>query len=59
MNECPTQQPKIGQFDPSLWVLPKISRERVKPWFFVTFNIIRSHLFPENFNEALQVVQNI
>ena len=56
MNECPTQQPKTGQFDLSLWFLPKTSRERVKPWFFVTFNIIRSHLFPESFNEARQVV---
>ena len=32
------------------------SRETVKPWFFVTFNIIISHIFPENFIEILQVV---
>ena len=25
------------------------SKERVKPWFFVAFNIIISHIFPENF----------
>ena len=27
------------------------SRERVEPWFFVTFNIIKSHSFPEYFIE--------
>ena len=27
------------------------SKERLKPWFFVTFNIIISHIFPENFIE--------
>ena len=32
------------------------SRERVKPWFFVTFNIIIRHIFPENFIEFSQVV---
>ena len=26
------------------------------PWFFVTFDIIVSHIFPENFIEILQVV---
>ena len=25
------------------------SKERVKPWFFVTFNITLRHIFPENF----------
>ena len=34
------------------------SRERVKPWFFVSFNII-SHIFPENFIEFPQVIQKI
>ena len=33
------------------------SKERVKPWFFVTFNIIISHIFPENFIEFPQVFQ--
>ena len=33
------------------------SKERIKPWFFVTFNIIISHIFPENFIEIPQVVQ--
>ena len=33
------------------------SKERVKPWFFVTFNIITSHIFPEIFIEISQVVQ--
>ena len=35
------------------------SRERVKPCCFVTFNIIVSHICPENFIEITQVVQNI
>ena len=35
------------------------SRERVKPSFFVTFNIIISHIFPENFIEVTQLVQKI
>ena len=35
------------------------SKERVKPWFIVTFNIIISHSFPENFIEIPQVVQKI
>ena len=26
-------------------------RERVKPWFYVTFQIILSHIFFENFIE--------
>ena len=32
------------------------SKERVKSWFFVTFNIISKHIFPENFIEFPQVV---
>ena len=35
------------------------SIERVEPWFFVTFNIILKHIFPENFIEFPQVVQKI
>ena len=35
------------------------SKERVKPLFFVTFNVIISHIFPENFIEILQIVQNL
>ena len=35
------------------------SKERVKPWFFVTFNIILKHIFPENFIEFSQVFQKI
>ena len=33
-------------------------KERVKPWLFVTLNIIMSHTFPENFIEISSVVQN-
>ena len=35
------------------------SKERVKPWFFVTFNIIIRHVFPENFIEIPQEVQKL
>ena len=35
------------------------SKERVKSWFFVTFNIIISYIFPENFIEIAQRVQKI
>ena len=32
---------------------------RWKLWFFVTFNIIINHIFPENFIEIPQVVQKV
>ena len=35
------------------------SKERVKLWVFVTFNIIIRHIFPENFIEIPQVVQKL
>ena len=35
------------------------SKYRVKPWFFVTFNIIISHIFLENFIEIPVFVQKI
>ena len=35
------------------------SVQSMKPWFFVTFNIIISHIFPENFIEIPQVVKKI
>ena len=35
------------------------SKERVKPWFFVTLNIIIGLIFPENFFEIPQVFQKI
>ena len=35
------------------------SKMKVKPWFFVTFNIIINHIFPEKFIEIPQVVQKI
>ena len=34
----------------------EFSKERVKPWFFVTFNIIIRDIFPDNFIEIPQVV---
>ena len=54
-----------GQFDLTLPdPLPAVfpiffSRRRVKPWFLVTFNIIVSDIFPENFIETYHVVKNI
>ena len=35
------------------------SKEKVKSCFFVTFNIITSHIFPEDFIKIPQVVQKI
>ena len=32
------------------------SRDRLKPWFVVTFDIILSHIFPGNFIEIPQIV---
>ena len=32
------------------------SKQKVKPWFFVTFKIIIRHIFPKNFIEIPQVV---
>ena len=34
-------------------------KEREKPWFFVTFNIILRLIFPQNFIRFSQVVQKI
>ena len=47
-----------SQFDPSPCGFSKnvSSKERVKPWFFVTFCIIISHIFPGNFIEIPEVV---
>ena len=47
-----------------IWLLcgfsKKVSyKERVKPWFFVTFNIIIGHIFPENLFKIPDVVQKI
>ena len=36
-----------------------LSKEKVKPWLFVTFNIILRHIFPDNIIEFAQVVQKI
>ena len=35
------------------------SKERVEPWFFVTFNIILKHIFSGNFIEFPQFIQKI
>ena len=52
-----------GQFDPPPppcgFSKNVSSKERVKPWFFVTCNIILRHIFPENFIEFGQVVQKL
>ena len=54
-----------GQFDPSCgFLLNESAKEIVNSWFFVTFNfltfnIIISHIIPENFIEIPQVVQKI
>ena len=55
--------PGEGQIDPpppTCGFLKNVSSiERVEQWFFVTFNIIFKHMFPENFIEFLHVVQRI
>ena len=44
----------------SIWPPPlNFCKERVKPWSFVTFKIIISHTFPENFIEIPQLIQRI
>ena len=50
-----------GQFDPHPCGFSKkvSSKERVKPWFFVAFNIILKYIFPENFIEFPQVVEKM
>ena len=49
-----------GQFDPPCGFSKNVSsKERVKPWFFMTFKIILKHIFPESFIEFPQVVQKI
>ena len=48
------------QFDTPCGFSKKVSsKRRVKPWLFVTFNIIISHIFPKIFIEIPQVVQKI
>ena len=49
-----------SQFDfPCGFLKTVSSKKRVKPWFFVNFNIIVGHIFPENFFEIPQVFQKI
>ena len=50
-----------GQFDPTpLWFFKEVSAKGiVNSWFFVTFNIMISHIIPENFIEIPLVVQKI
>ena len=49
---------RIGQFNlPSGFSKNISSKERVELWFFVTFNIIIIHIFPENFTQIPQVFQ--
>ena len=49
----------------SIWSLPysfsknSSSRERVRPCYLVTFNIIISHIFSENFIKIRHIVQKI
>ena len=51
---------KFRQFDPPCGFFKNVFfRESVKPVFFVTFDIILSHIFPKNFIEIIQVVQKI
>ena len=61
INLTPCPSPPLLH-PPILVAFPKIHpscKKRVKPWLFVTFDIIISHNFPENFIKILQIVQNI
>ena len=50
----------LNQFEPPCGISKNVfSKERLKLWFFVAFNIIISRIFPENFIEIPQVVQKI
>ena len=41
---------RVCQIDPRCGFSKNVSsRERLKPWFFVTFNIVSKHIFLENF----------
>ena len=64
--ELNPNMPGGGQFNPPtptptpvVFLKNVSSIERVEPCFFVTFNIILKHVFPENFIEFTQVVQEI
>ena len=49
-----------GQFDsPCCFSKNSSCKQTVKSWFFVTLNVIWSHIFPENFIAIPQVVQKI
>ena len=55
-----TSWPPYPQSPHALWFSKNVfSRERLKPCFFVTFKIIKSHIFPANFNVITQVIQKI
>ena len=69
MNKFSHFQPKYAKFTKINSLNPKMvwpspcgfsknvsSKERVKPWFFVTFSIIMSHIFPQNFIEIPPVI---
>ena len=51
-----------GQFDnlTTPWFFKKcVFHKKVDPWFFVTFNFIINHIFPENLIEISQFVHKI
>ena len=55
-----TLKPLEGQFDPLCGISKSVSsKEREKPWFFVTFNIILRHIFHKNSIEFPKVVLEI
>ena len=50
----------IRQFDPHCDFSKNVSsKDRVRPSFFVTFNINLKHIFPKNFIEFPEAVQKI
>ena len=54
-----TGMERVGQFDLFWFFLKCIFFREGEPCFFVTFNIVKSHIFPENFIEILPVAQKV
>ena len=48
----PVTSASVRDVEKLLWFFQKfIFQRKVKSWFFVTFNVFLSHIFPENFIE--------
>ena len=58
VNDLYPKMTSGSQFDLPCGFLKIVSsKQRMRPWFFVTFKIIIRYIFPKNFIEIHQVVQ--